>query len=84
MMAPGIAEFGLRYGITSPTVLATTLSIFHLSFAITPLFLPPLSEVYGRTWVLHLGGMFTIAFSIGCAFAPSTGSLVAFRFLCER
>lgn len=34
MMAPGLPEVALRYGITNPTAIALTLSIFLLSFAI--------------------------------------------------
>ncbi|PPQ99251.1 hypothetical protein CVT24_009296 [Panaeolus cyanescens] len=81
MMAPGMPEIAMKYGITNPTIIALTLSIFLLSFAFGPLILAPLSEMYGRTWVLHLGNLFTMAFSFGCAFAPNTGSLIAFRFL---
>lgn len=32
--------------------------------------------------VLHIGNIFTVAFSLGCAFAPNAPTLVAFRFLC--
>ncbi|KAF9482294.1 multidrug resistance protein 4 [Pholiota conissans] len=81
MMAPGIPEIAVKYGITSPTIAALTLCIFLLSFAIGPLILAPLSEMYGRTWVLHIANVFTLGFSLGCAFAPSTGALIAFRFL---
>ncbi|KAF8966604.1 multidrug resistance protein 4 [Flammula alnicola] len=81
MMAPGIPEVAMKYGITNTTVMALTLSIFLLSFAIGPLILAPLSEMYGRTWVLHIGNLFTLAFSLGCAFAPTTGALLGFRFL---
>jgi len=51
MMAPGLPDIALKYHITNPTILALTLSIFLLSFAIGPLFLAPLSEMYGRAWV---------------------------------
>lgn len=34
MMAPGLPELATMYGITNPTVLAMTLSIFLVSFAI--------------------------------------------------
>ncbi|KAJ2914534.1 hypothetical protein MD484_g5878, partial [Candolleomyces efflorescens] len=81
MMAPGIPELAVKYGITNSTVIALTLCIFLLSFAIAPLILAPLSEMYGRTWVLHIGNIFTMGFSFGCAFAPNTGTLIAFRFL---
>lgn len=51
MMAPGLPEVAEKYNITSETIVAMTLSIFLLTFAIGPLFLAPLSEMYGRTWV---------------------------------
>ncbi|KXN89327.1 hypothetical protein AN958_05825 [Leucoagaricus sp. SymC.cos] len=81
MMAPGLPEVAFKYGIRDPTVIALTLTIFLLSFGIGPLIMAPLSEMYGRTWVLHIANVFTLAFSLGCAYSPNTGSLVAFRFL---
>ena len=51
MMAPGLPDIALKYDITNTTIIALTLSIFLLSFAIGPLILGPLSEMYGRTWV---------------------------------
>ncbi|KAJ7129185.1 major facilitator superfamily domain-containing protein [Mycena epipterygia] len=80
IMAPGLPDVAIKYGITNETIIAMTLSIFLISFAIGPLFLAPLSEMYGR-YVLHLGNLITIAFNIGCAFAPNTGALLVFRFL---
>ncbi|KAJ7867802.1 multidrug resistance protein 4 [Mycena leptocephala] len=81
IMAPGLPEVAIKYHITNATILALTLSIFLISYGIAPLILAPLSEMYGRRWVMNLGNLITIAFSIGCAFAPTTGSLMAFRFL---
>jgi MFS family permease len=46
-----LPDLAIKYGITDPTITALTLSIFLLSFAIGPLFVAPLSEVYGRVWV---------------------------------
>lgn len=51
MMAPGLPDLALKYDIKDPTILALAFSIFLLSFAIGPLFLSPLSEMYGRAWV---------------------------------
>lgn len=51
MMAPGLPEIAVKYGITSETIISMVLSIFLLTFAFGPLFLAPLSEIYGRTWV---------------------------------
>ncbi|KAG0709504.1 multidrug resistance protein 4 [Suillus ampliporus] len=81
IMAPGLPDVAIKYGITDPTVIALTLSIFLLSFAIGPLFAAPLSEVYGRVWVLHIANLFFLAFNLGCALSPNTASLLVFRFL---
>ncbi|KAK0482188.1 multidrug resistance protein 4 [Armillaria novae-zelandiae] len=70
-MAPGLPLLAERYHITNETVIALTLSIFLLAFALGPLILGPLSEMYGRTW----------AFNMGCAYAPNTGTLIGFRLL---
>ncbi|KIK48668.1 hypothetical protein CY34DRAFT_71476 [Suillus luteus UH-Slu-Lm8-n1] len=81
IMAPGLPDLAIKFGITDPTIIALTLSIFLLSFAIGPLFAAPLSEVYGRAWVLHLGNLFFFAFNLGCALSPNTVSFIIFRFL---
>ncbi|KAJ7432311.1 major facilitator superfamily domain-containing protein [Mycena galericulata] len=80
IMAPGLPDVAIKYGITNETIIAMTLSIFLISFAIGPLFLAPLSEMYGR-YVLNISNIFTIGFNLGCAFAPTTGALLVFRFL---
>ncbi|KAG1741333.1 multidrug resistance protein 4 [Suillus lakei] len=81
IMAPSLPDLAIKYGISDPTVTGLTLSIFLLSFAIGPLFTAPLSEVYGRVWVLHLANLFFLVFNLGCAFAPNTTSFLIFRFL---
>ncbi|KAF8558851.1 MFS general substrate transporter [Imleria badia] len=81
MMAPGLPDLASKYGITNPTILGLTLSIFLLSFAIGPLFMGPLSEMYGRTWVLHISNLVFLCLNLGCALAPTVGSFIAFRFL---
>ncbi|KAF5343601.1 hypothetical protein D9757_013686 [Collybiopsis confluens] len=81
MMGPALPQIALHYGITNDTLLSMTLSVFLISFAFGPLIFAPLSEVYGRTWVLHAGNLAFIAFSLGCAFSPNTNTLIGFRFL---
>ncbi|KAI6105693.1 major facilitator superfamily domain-containing protein [Pisolithus sp. B1] len=81
MMAPGLPDIALRYHITNPTVLALTLSVFLLSLAVGPLFLAPLSEMYGRVWVVHIGNLVFLIFNLACALAPTAGTFIGFRFL---
>ncbi|KAK5995506.1 MFS transporter cpaT [Cladobotryum mycophilum] len=81
IMAPGLPEIAKKYDIKSETVVALTLTIYLLAWALGPLIFAPLSEVYGRRWVTNVSGVIFTAFSIACIFARSTGELVAFRFL---
>ncbi|KAL5631833.1 hypothetical protein ACGC1H_000022 [Rhizoctonia solani] len=81
MIAPGLPEIAHAFGITNSTVAALTLSIFILAYAIGPLFITPLSEIYGRSWPLHLSNVFFLVFNLACAWAPNTASLIIFRFL---
>ncbi|KAH9943321.1 multidrug resistance protein 4 [Epithele typhae] len=81
MMAPALPDIAAHYRITSETEVAATLSVFLVTFAIGPLFLAPMSEIYGRTWVLHIGNVLFLAFNFGCAYAPTAASLIGFRIL---
>ncbi|KIX01061.1 uncharacterized protein Z518_10127 [Rhinocladiella mackenziei CBS 650.93] len=81
MVAPALDKMGQDLGVKSDIEKSLTLSIFVLAYAIGPLFLGPLSEIYGRVIVLQLSNLFFLAFNIGCGFAQSKGQLVAFRFL---
>ncbi|KAK4073695.1 hypothetical protein Trihar35433_3169 [Trichoderma harzianum] len=81
IMAPGLPELAEKYNIKSDTVLALTLTIYLLAWALGPLAFAPLSEMYGRRWVINISSVIFTAFSIGCIFAQSTGQLIAFRFL---
>ncbi|KAJ3862106.1 multidrug resistance protein 4 [Lentinula novae-zelandiae] len=81
MLAPGLPDIAAKYGVTSTTETYLMLSVFLISFAIGPLILAPLSEMYGRTWVLHFGTLFSLAFNLGCAFAPNAGAFIGFRLL---
>lgn len=67
--------------ITSEIELSLMLSIFILAYAVGPLFLGPLSEIYGRVIVLQLSNLLFLAFNLGCGLATSKNQMLAFRFL---
>ena len=81
MSAPALRAIGQDLHITSLTELSLTLSVFVLGYAVGPLFLGPLSEIYGRVRVLQLSNIFFFAFNLACGFAQNKGELIAFRFL---
>ena len=81
MFAPGAAAVAKDFNITSPTIVSFTVSIYLCGFAIGPMFIAPLSELYGRLPVYHICNVVYIGFIVGCAFATNTGMFLAFRFL---
>jgi multidrug resistance protein len=81
MAAPALGNIGRDLGATNQTVLTLSLSIFVLAYAVGPLFLGPLSEIYGRVIILQSANAFFLAFNIGCGFAQTIPQLIVFRFL---
>ncbi|ORY00463.1 putative MFS multidrug transporter [Clohesyomyces aquaticus] len=81
MISPALTSISREFNITNQVEAQLTLSIFVLAYAIGPLFLGPLSEIYGRVVVLQLSNMFYLAWNLGCGFAQNSGQLMAFRFL---
>ncbi|KAF5313706.1 hypothetical protein D9611_010230 [Ephemerocybe angulata] len=81
MVAPATAEVARQFGMTNSALIAMTVSVFLLGYTVGPLFLAPLSELYGRSIVLQLSNLFYLAWNIGCGFAQNKNQLIAFRFL---
>jgi multidrug resistance protein len=81
MFAPGVPDVITEFHSTSQLLATFVVSVFVLGFALGPLLLAPLSEMYGRTIVYHVTNVFFLIFTIGCAVAKDMGMLVAFRFL---
>jgi len=81
MVAPALTAIAKEFHITNEVEIQLTLSIFVLAYAIGPLFLGPLSEIYGRVPVLQLSNLFYLVFNIACGVSKSKGQLIAFRFL---
>ncbi|KAI9735346.1 MAG: hypothetical protein M1818_006541 [Claussenomyces sp. TS43310] len=81
MFAPGVEFMSEEFGNTSAILSSFCVSVFVLGFAVGPLVLSPLSEIYGRSIVLSGGNWFFVVWQIGCALAPNLPSLAVFRFL---
>jgi len=81
MVAPALTAIAREYNITNEVEQSLTLSIFVLAYAIGPLFLGPLSEMYGRVIVLQTSNLLYLFFNLGCGLAQTKGQMIAFRFL---
>ena len=60
---------------------ALVVSIYLLGFAVGPLVIAPLSELYGRMPLYHICNTAFAALTVGCALAPTLNSEIALRFL---
>ncbi|KAL3250624.1 hypothetical protein ABHI18_011097 [Aspergillus niger] len=81
MIAPALEAIGTTFHAHSGLETSLSLSIFVLAYTVGPLFLAPLSELYGRVTVLQLAGLLYLFFNLGCGLAQSTAQMVIFRFL---
>ncbi|KAF8855353.1 MFS multidrug transporter-like protein [Acephala macrosclerotiorum] len=81
MIAPAVNAISRQFNITDQVEQELTLSIFVLAYAIGPLFLGPLSEMYGRVIILQGANLIYLFFNLACGLAQSKGQLIAFRFL---
>ncbi|KAG5652150.1 hypothetical protein H0H81_006134 [Sphagnurus paluster] len=81
MVAPATPQVAATFGVSEPLVIAMMTSIFVLGYAVGPLFLGPLSEIYGRSRVLQFSNLFYLAWNLGCGFAQTEAQFIAFRLL---
>lgn len=81
MVAPAIPLIMKEFHSTDETIGSFVVSIYVLGYAIGPLFIAPMSEVYGRMIVYHTCNILFVIWSVACAVAPNMGSLLAFRLL---
>ena len=81
MVAPALTSISRDFGITNEVEAQLVLSVFVLAYGIGPLFVAPLSEIYGRVPVLQLANLVYLIFNIACGASRNKGEMVAFRFL---
>jgi multidrug resistance protein len=82
MIAPALHNIAVEFHEDpNSSVVPLALSVFVLGFAVGPLFIGPMSELFGRRIVLQVSNLFYFIFNLACGFSQNTSQLVAFRFL---
>ncbi|RAL65662.1 hypothetical protein DID88_005333 [Monilinia fructigena] len=81
MVAPALASISSDLHIVNSIEQSLVLSIFVLAYAVGPLFLGPLSEMFGRVIIIQISNLIYLFFNLGCGLAQTKGQLIAFRFL---
>jgi multidrug resistance protein len=81
MFAPAVTSAAVDLKVTNETLLSFSVTIYLLGYTFGPLFLAPLSEIYGRRIVFSCANWFFVVWQIGCALAPNISALIVFRLL---
>lgn len=80
IIAPALPTIAEEFNMNSAEAVMA-LSIYQLASAIGPLFLGPLSEIYGRQPVLHASSVWFLVWNVVCGFSKTKETLIAARFL---
>ncbi|KAI7536006.1 MFS general substrate transporter [Hortaea werneckii] len=80
MFAPGVPEVLQDFRTGSTTLAEFVVSIYILGFAIGPLLISPMSEMYGRIPVYIVCNVMFEIFTVACAVSSSLNQLIVFRF----
>jgi MFS family permease len=78
--APAIEDIISEFHIYSHNISTLAITIYLLGLAVGPMFMSPLSEVYGRQPVLVVANLLFVCFIVGCALSQNVGELMVFRF----
>jgi MFS family permease len=81
MISPALPAINAELQINNGAVELLVISIYVLGFAFGPLFLGPLSEVYGRRIVLQVSNIVFLIFNTACGGCKTATQLIVFRFL---
>lgn len=76
MVAPALTSISKDFGITNEVESQLVLSVFVLAYAIGPLFLGPLSEIYGRVPVLQISNLVYLVFNLACGASKNKGEMI--------
>ena len=69
MIAPALAVIAHDLHIQSQSVVQLALSSFVLSYAFAPIFIAPLSEIFGRMQVLQIANFWFLIWTVVSGFA---------------
>jgi hypothetical protein len=81
MFAPSAPALMTEFHSTNSILGSFVVTFFVLGFATGPLLFAPLSELYGRLLVQHIGSIGFSIFSVACAFSKNLNTLIGMRLL---
>jgi MFS family permease len=79
--APAVPLIMERFNNSNAELESFIVSIYILGFAFGPLVVAPLSELYGRSLILHVTNVVFLVFNIACAVSTNLAMFIVFRFI---
>jgi hypothetical protein len=79
--APAAPSVQHEFGYKNGQLEILTITVASLGFALGQLFIPPLSEVFGRLPIYRLSAIFYIGFTAGIARSTNVAEFLVFRLL---
>ncbi|KAJ5159082.1 uncharacterized protein N7500_008733 [Penicillium coprophilum] len=81
MVAPAMEGVSRDLEISNMTLATLAVSIYLLGFALGPLVISSLSEMYGRLIVYHVCNSIFVIFVVACALSRTSVQFMVFRFI---
>ncbi|TVY58113.1 Efflux pump radE [Lachnellula cervina] len=81
MFAPGVPALMEEFNSTNTILASFVVTIFVLGLATGPIVFAPLSEIYGRLYMQHLGLVGFLVFTIACGVSSNLNMLIGFRLM---
>ena len=78
---PAAPKILMDFGSHNNLYATIVVSVMELGMIVGPLFIAPLSEMYGRTTIYNIGNVLFVATTVGAALSSNFNMLIAFRFL---
>ncbi|PKY01364.1 MFS general substrate transporter [Aspergillus campestris IBT 28561] len=79
--APAVPLIMAGFNQTNAELQSFVVSIYILGFAFGPLVVAPLSELYGRSPILHVTNIVFLIFNIACAVSTNLAMFTVFRLI---
>lgn len=80
MFARGVESFAIEFEPTSRTVATLSVTLYLWGFALGPMIISPLSELFGRLPVYHVANIVFVSSVVGNALSKYIAQFMVFRF----
>ncbi|MCJ1470145.1 hypothetical protein MMC07_008790 [Pseudocyphellaria aurata] len=79
LFAPGVPLLMQEFRSDNEELASFTVSVYVIGFCVGPLVLSPLSELYGRSPIMHASNVFFFIFTIACGVSSNLAMFIVFR-----